>query len=175
MLQPKFQIAVAGRVYTSTPHSCRHRSMSSQVVRERRSARNLTSCHCQHPRVVGSRPTAPERSKYSGRRMLDHSVETRTPRRQFHLAGSLQTQPEGHQGVASTLRKRSPRASTLPSTPTSPTWVARSRRRSSIRNVSAASPLSFFFPSLSAECWQFHSLLSQSQCGKPAIKINKIQ
>ena len=120
MLQPKFQIAVAGRVYTSTPHSCRHRSMSSQVVRERRSARNLTSCHCQHPRVVGSRPTAPERSRYSGRRMLDHSVETRTPRRQFHLAGSLQTQPEGHQGVASTLRKRSPRASTLPSTPTSP-------------------------------------------------------
>ena len=154
MLQPKFQIAVAGRVYTSTPHSCRHRSMSSQVVRERRSARNLTSCHCQHPRVVGSRPTAPERSRYSGRRMLDHSVETRTPRRQFHLAGSLQTQPEGHHGVASTLRKRSPRASTLPSTPTSPTWVARSRRRSSI-SQSFSSISTFFLLSLfQLECWQ---------------------
>ena len=164
MLQPKFQIAVAGRVYTSTPHSCRHRSMSSQVVRERRSARNLTSCHCQHPRVVGSRPTAPERSRYSGRRMLDHSVETRTPRRQFHLAGSLQTQPEGHQGVASTLRKRSPRASTLPSTPTSPIWVARMRRRSS--NSKCFSSISTFFLllSLSAECWRiFTAFLSQSQ------------
>ena len=160
MLQPKFQIAVAGRVYTSTPHSCRHRSMSSQVVRERRSARNLTSCHCQHPRVVGSRPTAPERSRYSGRRMLDHSVETRTPRRQFHLAGSLQTQPEGHQGVASTLRKRSPRASTLPSTPTSPIWVARMQEEE-LHFAMFQQHLHFLSSFLlSAECWRIFTAFS---------------
>ena len=98
--------------------------------------------------VVG-RPTAPERFRYSGRWMLDHSEGTRTPRQQFHLVGSRQTHPEGHHGVPSTLRNSSAAAPIpLPSTPTSPTWVATMRRRNPISKFSSISTcfsFSFFF------------------------------